>query len=75
MIEFNGRKQAKESDKMPTLAELEKWLTTGQTASKLGKSRQGVTWLVENKRIRAVKTQAGWLIDPKAVENYAERSE
>ncbi len=58
---------------MPTLKEFERWLTTGQTASKLDKSRQGVTWLVENKKLRAVKTQTGWLIDPKAVEDYAQK--
>jgi hypothetical protein len=29
-----------------------------------------VTWLVENKKLRAVKTQAGWLIDPDAVAVY-----
>ena len=45
-------------------------MTTGQSASRLGKSRQGVTWLVENKKLRAVKTQAGWLIDPDAVDVY-----
>jgi excisionase family DNA binding protein len=55
---------------MPSLQEFEKWLTTGQAASELGKSRQGVTWLVENKKLRAVKTQAGWLIDPDAVAVY-----
>ena len=55
---------------MPTLREFEAWLTTGQTASILGKSRQGVTWMVENKKLRAVKTQAGWLIDPDAVAVY-----
>lgn len=55
---------------MPSLQEFEKWMTTGQAASKLGKSRQGVTWLVENKKLRAVKTQAGWLIDPDAVAVY-----
>ncbi|MGH3146431.1 MAG: helix-turn-helix domain-containing protein [Rubrobacter sp.] len=55
---------------MPSLTEFEKWLTTGQAASKLGKSRQGVTWLVENKKLRAVKTQAGWLIDPDALAVY-----
>jgi orotate phosphoribosyltransferase-like protein len=55
---------------MPSLQEFEKWLTTGQGASELGKSRQGVTWLVENKKLRAVKTQAGWLIDPDAVAVY-----
>jgi excisionase family DNA binding protein len=55
---------------MPSLSEFEQWLTTGQAARKLGKSRQGVTWLVENKKLRAVKTQAGWLIDPDAVAVY-----
>ena len=53
---------------MPTMKELERWLTTSQAASKLGKTRQGITWMAENKRIRAVKTQLGWLIDPEAVE-------
>jgi excisionase family DNA binding protein len=48
-------------------------VTTGQAASELGKSRQGVTWLVENKKLRAVKTQAGWLIDPDAVDVYGPR--
>jgi excisionase family DNA binding protein len=59
---------------MPTLSEFEKWLTTSQAASKLHKSRQGVTWMVENKKLRAVKTQLGWLIDPQAVEAHKERS-
>jgi hypothetical protein len=53
---------------MPTLSEFEKWLTTSQTASRLGKSRQGVTWMIENRKLRAVKTQLGWLVDPAAVE-------
>jgi hypothetical protein len=56
---------------VPSIREFEEWLTTGQTASKLGKTRQGVTWLVENGRLRAARTQLGWLIDPKAVEDYA----
>ena len=52
---------------MPTIKELENWLTTSQAASKLGKTRQGVTWMVENKRLRAAKTPLGWLIDPESV--------
>lgn len=55
---------------MPSLQEFEKWLTTGQAASELGKSRQGVTWLVENKKLRAVKTQLGYLIDPDSVDTF-----
>ena len=53
---------------MPTIRELETWLTTSQVASKLGKTRQGVTWMVENRKLRAAKTQLGWLIDPASVE-------
>ena len=60
---------------MPTLKEFAGWLTTGQAASRMRKSRQGVTWLVENRRLRAVKTQLGWLLDPKSVEEYRERGE
>jgi orotate phosphoribosyltransferase-like protein len=59
---------------MPSLQEFEKWLTTGQAASEMGKSRQGVTWMVENKRLRAVKTNAGWLIDPYSVAVFAAHS-
>jgi hypothetical protein len=29
--------------------------------------------MVENKKLRAVKTQAGWLIDPKAVQDYVSK--
>ena len=53
---------------MPTISEFEKWLTTSQAASKLRKTRQGVTWMLENRKLRAAKTQLGWLIDPKSVE-------
>jgi hypothetical protein len=60
---------------MPTMREFGKWLTTSQTASKLNKSRQGVFWLAENGHLRGVKTQLGWLIDPKAVEHYRNQEE
>jgi hypothetical protein len=53
---------------MPTLKELEKWLSTSQTASRLGKSRQGVLWMLENGRLRGVHTALGWLVDPEDVE-------
>lgn len=60
---------------MPTIRELESWLTTSQAASKLNKTRQGVTWMVENRKLRAAKTQLGWLIDPKDVERVAREEE
>jgi orotate phosphoribosyltransferase-like protein len=59
---------------VPTLKELEKWLSTSQAASELSKSRQGVLWLVENGHLRGVKTAIGWHIDPRAVEAYKDRA-
>jgi hypothetical protein len=60
---------------MSTLRELEKRMSTSHTASKFGKSRQGVLWLLENGHLRGVKTAIGWLIDPRAVvEAYKERA-
>ena len=58
---------------MPTLKEFERWLSTSQAASEMGKTRQGVLWLLENGRLRGVRTQLGWLIDPRAVEDYRRR--
>jgi len=56
---------------MPTIKELEAWMTTGDAASRLGKTVQGVKWLLENRRLRGVRTRLGWLIDPATVEEYA----
>jgi hypothetical protein len=58
---------------VPSLKELESWLTTSESARELGKTRQGVVWLCENGRIRAVRTKLGWLVDPKAVESYGKK--
>jgi hypothetical protein len=65
------RKRPQKGGYLPNVRELEKWLTTGETASKLGKSRQGVVWLCENRRLRGARTALGWLVDPKDVERYA----
>jgi excisionase family DNA binding protein len=56
---------------LPSIRELEEWRTTSEAASTLGKSRQGVVWLCENRRLRGVRTRLGWLVDPKDVERYA----
>ncbi len=56
---------------MPSIKAFEKWLTTGDTASRLGKSRQGVVWMLENKRLRGARTPLGWLVDPADVERMA----
>lgn len=61
---------------MPSEQEFERWLTTGDAANRLDKSRQGVVWLLENRRLRGVRTALGWLVDPRDVERVAaERSD
>jgi excisionase family DNA binding protein len=62
---------AKVGGLLPSIRELEEWQTTSEAASTLGKSRQGVVWLCENRRLRGVRTRLGWLVDPKDVERYA----
>ena len=56
---------------MPTLRELEKWMSTGQVAKRIGWSRQGVLKLAADQRIRSVETANGWLYDPADVERFA----
>ncbi len=58
---------------MPTLDEFEKWMSTGQVATKLGRTRQGAINLAEARKVRAVKTAAGWLYDPQSVEEFKAR--
>ena len=58
---------------MPTLRELERWMSTGQVSKRLSRSRQGVINLAEDKSIRAVKTAAGWLYDPDSVKDFERR--
>ena len=58
---------------MPSLRELERWMGTGQAASKLGYSRQYVINLAKERKVSAVKTGAGWLYDPDSVETLAAR--
>ena len=60
---------------MPTLKELERWMGTGQVAGKLGYSRQYIINLAKERKIRAVKTGAGWLYDPESVDQFKARGE
>ena len=55
---------------MPSMKELERWMGTKQVAGVLGYSRQYVIKLAQERRIRAVKTGAGWLYDPDSVESF-----
>jgi hypothetical protein len=54
-----------------SLTELETWLSTGQVADTLGRSRPNVIQLAESRRIRSVRTAAGWLYDPESVHEFA----
>ena len=58
---------------MPSIREFERWLTTSDAASRLGKSRQGVVWMLENRRLRGARTSLGWLVDPASVEEMASK--
>ena len=58
---------------MPSLTELEQWMSTSQVSTRLGYSRQGAINLAESRKIRAVKTAAGWLYDPDSVEVFRAR--
>jgi hypothetical protein len=53
------------------MRELEGWYTTGDTASALGKTPQGIKWLLGEGRLRGVRTRLGWLVDPEDVRRYA----
>ncbi len=55
---------------MPSMKELESWMSTGQVSKKLGRSRQGVINLARERRLRAVLTGAGWIYDPRSVEEF-----
>lgn len=55
------------------LRDLESWMSIGQVSKSLGRSRQGVLNIAEEGRIRGIKTQIGWLLDPASVEEFAER--
>ena len=55
---------------MPTIQELEKWMTTGDAARELGKSVEGIKWMLRNRKLRGVHTRLGWLIDPDDVKRY-----
>lgn len=58
---------------MPTLNELEKWMTTKQAAYALGMSRQGVLNLAADRKVRAVKVGGEvWIYDPKDVQRLKE---
>ena len=59
---------------MVKLKELEKWLTSGEAAQILGRTKQGTINLVKSGRVRGVKTRAGWLYDPKSVEAFREEN-
>jgi hypothetical protein len=55
---------------MPTIQEFEKWITTGDAASELGKSIEGIKWMLRNRRLRGVHTRLGWLVDPEDVKRH-----
>jgi excisionase family DNA binding protein len=75
MLGFSQKtSQYRKAVNMPNLQELERWMGTRQVADALDYSRQYVIKLAQERRIRAVKTGAGWLYDPESVEDFARRT-
>ena len=62
---------------MKKLRELENWLTSNEAAKRIGISRPGlIKSYLDTGKLRAVKTHAGWLIDPDDAERVKrERSQ
>ena len=65
---------------MPSLGELEGWMTTTQAAQAAGRSRQGIINLAKNGRVRAVQVgqaydtgRSVWIFDPESVKKFARK--
>ncbi len=56
---------------MPSVKEFEGWLTTSEAAKELGRTRQGIHWMIDKERLLvAAHTKLGILIDPKSIEEF-----
>lgn len=51
--------------------EVESWLSPSQAGALLGMSGQWVTQLARDRKLDAVRTPLGWLVNPAAVERLA----
>ena len=67
---------------MPSLRELESWMTTAQAAQAAGRSRQGVINLGKDGRVRAVQVgraydtgRSVWIFDPGSVKEFARKEQ
>jgi hypothetical protein len=67
---------------MPSLRELEGWMTTAQDAQAAGRSRQGIINLAKNGRVRAVQVgqaydtgRSVWIFDPESVKEFAHKEQ
>jgi len=58
---------------MPTVEEIEKWLTPQQVADRTGISKQAVHKQLNNHKLRHARTHQGVLIDPDEVEKIKAR--
>lgn len=67
---------------MPSIKELEQWMTAGQVAASLGYTRQHIFKLAKARRIRSVHVGSSyeggrgmWIFDPTSVAEYAKKRE
>ena len=74
MLSFSHRNSdVRKRIKMPNLKELERWVGTTEAAKRIGYSRQGIINLAEDKKVRAVRTGAGWIYDPDDLDMFKAR--
>jgi hypothetical protein len=60
---------------MVRLQELEAWWGATNAAKQLGVTRQAVHYMLKEGRLRGIKTEIGWLVDPVSVEREKLRRE
>lgn len=61
---------------MPSMKEIETWLTPSEAGAEIGISRQAMIKRLDNGgTFRAVRTHSGWLIAPESVEEFKRERE
>ena len=72
MIDFAGDNSTSHEKTMPDLAE---FYTTQEAAEKLGFTLQGVSRLIRQNRLSAVRFGRAWLVSRKSVAEYLKKTD
>ena len=72
MIDLNPARSATQKGTMPDLAE---FYTTQEAADKLGFTLQGVSRMIRQNRLSAVRFGRSWLVSKRAVAEYLKKTD